>query len=46
MHEGEKFPSFGGAGVVLNISHLPAGSYFVRIKTENGVVVRKVVKSE
>jgi hypothetical protein len=28
----------------LNISGLPAGIYFVRIQTENGVVVRKVVK--
>jgi len=49
------FPSFGGAGVVdgwqakpdgvvINISHLPPGLYFVRITTENSVVVRKVVK--
>ena len=49
------FPSFGGAGVVdrwqakpdgvvINISHLPQGMYFVRITTENSVVVRKVVK--
>ena len=29
----------------INIAHLPAGIYFVRIQTENGVVVRKVVKN-
>jgi len=29
----------------LNISHLPDGVYFIRITTENGVVVRKVVKN-
>ena len=29
---------------VINISHLPSGIYFIRIQTENGVVVRKVVK--
>jgi len=33
-------------GVVINISHLPTGLYFVRIQTENSVVVRKVVMSE
>ena len=32
--------------VVFNISHLPSGIYFVRITTENSVVVRKVIKSE
>jgi hypothetical protein len=31
-------------GVVLNISHLPAGVYFVKILTEKGVVMKKVVK--
>ena len=28
----------------INISHLPTGMYFVKIHTETGVVVRKVVK--
>ena len=28
----------------IDISHLPNGVYFLRIQTENGVVVRKVVK--
>jgi len=28
----------------VNISHLPAGAYFVKIRTETGEVVRKVVK--
>jgi len=29
----------------LDISHLPSGIYFVRIQTEDGAVVRKVVKN-
>jgi len=29
---------------VINISHLPAGVYFVRISTETGVVIKKVQK--
>ncbi|MCL2511079.1 MAG: M6 family metalloprotease domain-containing protein [Bacteroidales bacterium] len=41
---GGKFPSFGGAGVVLNISHLPSGVYFLKIQTENDVITRKIVK--
>jgi len=42
---GGKCPfSFGGAGVVINISHLPSGTYFVKILTNVGDVVRKVVK--
>jgi hypothetical protein len=41
----EKFPSFGGAGVVINISNLPSGIYFIRIQTEKGkIVTQKVVK--
>jgi len=32
-------------GVVINISHLSTGLYFVRIQTENSVVVRKVIKN-
>jgi hypothetical protein len=28
----------------IDISHLPAGLYFVKIITESGEVVRKVVK--
>jgi len=31
-------------GVVLDISHFPAGVYFVKIQTETGEIVRKVVK--
>ncbi|MCL2510722.1 MAG: T9SS type A sorting domain-containing protein [Bacteroidales bacterium] len=42
---GGRFPSFGGAGVVLDISHLPVGIYFIRIQTDEGAVVRKVVKN-
>ena len=30
--------------ITINISHLPAGLYFVKIYTEAGMVVRKVVK--
>jgi len=29
---------------LINISHLQTGVYFVRIATEQGVVMRKVVK--
>jgi hypothetical protein len=35
----------GQSGIALNISHLPSGVYFVKIKTENGIAVRKVVKN-
>jgi hypothetical protein len=31
-------------GFVMDISHLPAGSYFVKIITERGEIVKKVVK--
>jgi uncharacterized protein YjdB len=30
---------------VTNISHLPTGVYFLRIQTETGVVIRKVIKN-
>ena len=30
--------------IEINISHLPAGVYFLKIKTEQGAVMRKVVK--
>jgi len=30
--------------IVINISHLPAGVYFVRISTETGDVIKKVLK--
>ena len=38
-----QFPSFGGAGEV-NISHLPTGMYFVKITTENGTIMKKIIK--
>jgi isochorismate hydrolase len=48
---GAKFPSNllegwqpQADGVVLNISHLQAGIYFVKVFTEQGSVVKKVVK--
>lgn len=31
-------------GVILNISHLPTGIYFVRIQTETDIVTKKVIK--
>jgi len=34
----------GQSDIALNIAHLPNGVYFLHIQTENGVVVRKVVK--
>ncbi|MCL2434980.1 MAG: T9SS type A sorting domain-containing protein [Lentimicrobiaceae bacterium] len=33
-----------GNTITVDISHFPTGAYFVRIATEQGVVVRKVVK--
>jgi hypothetical protein len=48
---GAKFPSNSlegwqpqADGVVINISHLPAGVYFLKIQTEQGVVSSKVIK--
>jgi hypothetical protein len=35
---------FNTQQTTLDISHLPAGIYFVQITTENGVVTRKIVK--
>ncbi|MCL2040415.1 MAG: T9SS type A sorting domain-containing protein [Bacteroidales bacterium] len=32
--------------IEMDIFHLPTGIYFLRIQTDNGVVTRKVVKSE
>ena len=32
--------------ITFDLSNVPTGVYFLRIKTESGVVVRKVVKSE
>ena len=32
-------------GVVLNISHLSTGIYFLRIETEKGMMMRKVIKN-
>jgi hypothetical protein len=35
----------GGLSMLrLDVSHLPSGIYFIRIQTENGVVMKKVVK--
>jgi hypothetical protein len=44
-HESAKGRKDEGANeVVMDISHLAAGMYFVKIFTEAGKVVRKVVK--
>ena len=37
--------SFPSLETILNIAHLPPGIYFLRIQTDEGVVVRKVVKN-
>ena len=34
----------GQSEIVINLSHLPAGLYFVKITTTAGVVIKKVVK--
>ncbi|MCL2511861.1 MAG: T9SS type A sorting domain-containing protein [Bacteroidales bacterium] len=41
--EGGRLPTFGGVGGG-NISHLPSGIYFIRIQTEKGVVIEKIIK--
>ena len=42
---GNKFPlRMAKAGNEIDISHLPAGIYFVQITTEKGVVTKKIVK--
>jgi hypothetical protein len=39
-------PETQTSDIVINISHLPTGMYFIRIETENGkIVTRKVVKN-
>jgi len=38
-------PSNNGGEFTIDISNVPSGIYFVRIQTENSVVVRKVVKN-
>ena len=49
---GAKFPSNvlegwqpQAAGVVLNISHLSTGIYFIKITTKQGVITKKVIKN-
>jgi hypothetical protein len=37
-------PSLLSPETTINISHLPNGVYFLKIKTENGTVTKKVVK--
>ncbi|MCL2511885.1 MAG: T9SS type A sorting domain-containing protein, partial [Bacteroidales bacterium] len=37
--------SFTPPETTLNIAHLPTGVYFLKIQTDDGVVVRKVVKN-
>jgi len=42
---GNKIPlSVEKAGDEIDISHLPAGTYFVQVTTEKGIVTKKVVK--
>ena len=35
---------FNTQQIAFDISYLPAGIYFVQIKTEKGIVVRKIIK--
>jgi hypothetical protein len=37
--------SFPSPETTLNLAHLPTGVYFLKIQTDEGVVVRKVVKN-
>jgi len=32
-------------GVVLNISHLSNGIYFIKIETKTGTVMKKIIKN-
>jgi len=42
---GNKIPlSVEKAGDEIDISHLPAGTYFVQVTTEKGIVTKKIVK--
>ena len=38
------FPENSGNEIVINISHLSAGVYFVKVSTESGEIVKKVLK--
>jgi hypothetical protein len=41
----ENFPLEGGLrGATIDISHLANGIYFLKIQTENGVVMKKIIK--
>jgi hypothetical protein len=31
--------------ITINISHLPTGAYLVKIKTEHGIIIQKIVKN-
>jgi len=31
-------------GILMDISHLPAGIYFVKINTEKGIITKKIIK--
>jgi len=49
---GSKFPSNAlegwqpqADGVVINITHLSKGVYFLKITTEKGIVMQKVIKN-
>ena len=39
-----QFPSRGGAGVVIDVSHLASGAYFVSVYSEGQKITRKFVK--
>ena len=39
-------PNQHESNMTLDLSHLPSGTYFLRIQTEGGVVLRKIVKEQ
>ena len=41
---GRKLSTLNSQLSTLNISHLPAGLYFIKIQTENGMVTKKIIK--
>jgi photosystem II stability/assembly factor-like uncharacterized protein len=44
FHQLGEGPGVGAGTLELNISHLPAGIYFVRINLENQTIVKKIIK--
>jgi hypothetical protein len=42
--ETDNYPSLQQPATTFDISNLPAGIYFIRITTDNGIITKKIVK--